>query len=96
MNTNNDVKWRRFIVPKKVEQINDYRSNYRSLSTTVRTLELAVFNIGISVSTQCAGGNCRTMADKSHQSGTKPIQHEHCNVKLPMVNKKIKLTDNKN
>jgi len=22
--TNNDVKWRRFIVPKKVEQINDY------------------------------------------------------------------------
>jgi len=24
MNTNNDVKWRRFIVPKKVKQINDY------------------------------------------------------------------------
>jgi len=24
MNTNNGVKWRRFIVPKKVEQINDY------------------------------------------------------------------------
>jgi len=24
MNTNNDVKWRRFIVPKKVEQINDH------------------------------------------------------------------------
>jgi len=23
MNTNNGVKWRRFIVPKKVEQIND-------------------------------------------------------------------------
>jgi len=26
MNTNNGVKWRRFIVPKKVEQINDYKS----------------------------------------------------------------------
>jgi len=24
LNTNNDVKWRRFIVPKKVEQINDH------------------------------------------------------------------------
>jgi len=24
MNTNNGLKWRRFIVPKKVEQINDY------------------------------------------------------------------------
>jgi len=24
MNANNDVKWRRFIVPKKVEQINEH------------------------------------------------------------------------
>jgi len=24
MNTNNGVKWRRFILPKKVEQFNDY------------------------------------------------------------------------
>jgi len=24
MNTNNDVKWRKFIVPKKVEKINDH------------------------------------------------------------------------
>jgi len=24
MNTNNGVKWRRFIVPKKCEEINDY------------------------------------------------------------------------
>jgi len=24
MNTNNGVNWRRFIVPKKVEQVNDY------------------------------------------------------------------------
>jgi len=24
MNTNNGMKWRRFIVPKKVEQINDH------------------------------------------------------------------------
>jgi len=24
MNTNNGLNWRRFIVPKKVEQINDY------------------------------------------------------------------------
>jgi len=28
VNTNNGVKWRRFIVPKNVEQINDtYKSN---------------------------------------------------------------------
>jgi len=27
MNMNNGVKWSRFIVPKKVEQINDYLFN---------------------------------------------------------------------
>jgi len=38
MNTNNDVKWGRFIVPKKVEQINDhlfidiYKSNKIQIS----------------------------------------------------------------
>jgi len=32
MNTNNSVKWRRFIVPKIVEQINDYlfKNTYKS------------------------------------------------------------------
>jgi len=32
VNTNNGVKWTRFIVPKKVEQINDYlfKDTYKS------------------------------------------------------------------
>jgi len=44
MNTNNDVKWRRFIVPKKVEQINDhlfidaYKSNNTQNSVNVMTV----------------------------------------------------------
>jgi len=52
MNTNNGVKWRRFIVPKKVEQINDhlfidiYKSNKMKIEwelirwMTSRTSEL--------------------------------------------------------
>jgi len=33
MNTNNGVKLRRFIVPKKVEQINDHLDTYKSNNT---------------------------------------------------------------
>jgi len=46
MNTNNDVKWRRFIVPKKVEQINDtYKSNSIKIGVhdmTVNDSEMSV------------------------------------------------------
>jgi len=51
MNTNNGVKWRRFILPKKVEQINDhlfidtYKSNYIKIGVndmTVNDSEMCV------------------------------------------------------
>jgi len=51
MNTNNDVKWRRFIVTKKVEQINDhlfidiYKSNNIKIGVndmTVNDSEMSV------------------------------------------------------
>jgi len=37
MNTNNGVKWRRFIVPKNVEQINDHLfiDTYKSNNITI-------------------------------------------------------------
>jgi len=37
MNTNNGMKWRRFIVPKKVEKINDYSfiDTYKSNNITI-------------------------------------------------------------
>jgi len=44
VNTNNGVKWRRFIVPKKVEQINDhlfidtYKSNNIQIGVNDMTL----------------------------------------------------------
>jgi len=48
MNTNNGEKGRRFIVPKKVEQINDhffvdtYKSNNIKLGVTVNDSEMCV------------------------------------------------------
>jgi len=39
VNTNNGVKWRRFIVPKKVEQINDH--------LLINTYELNNIKIGV-------------------------------------------------
>jgi len=41
MNTNNGVKWRRFIVPKKVEQINDHLfiDTYRSNNITIGVID---------------------------------------------------------
>jgi len=38
VNTNNGVKWRRFIVPKKVEQINDYLFNDTYKSNKINIL----------------------------------------------------------
>jgi len=51
VNTNNDVKWRRFILPKKVEQINEhlfidtYKSNNMKIGVngmTVNDSEMCV------------------------------------------------------
>jgi len=51
VNTNNGVKWRRFIVPKKIEQINNhlfidtYKSNNINIGvndTTVNDSEMCV------------------------------------------------------
>jgi len=44
MNTNNDVKWRRFIVPKKVEQINDHLfiDTYKSNNINIGVNDMTV------------------------------------------------------
>jgi len=42
VNTNNDVKWRRFIVPKKVEQINDHINTYKSNNITIGVNDMTV------------------------------------------------------
>jgi len=44
MTTNNGVKWKRFIVPKKVEQINDYFfiDNYMSNNITICVNDIIV------------------------------------------------------
>jgi len=44
MNTNNDVKWRRFIVPKKVEQINEHLfiDTYKSNSIKIGVNNMTV------------------------------------------------------
>jgi len=44
MNTNNCVKWRRFIVPKKVEQINDYLfiDTYKSNNVKIDVNDMTV------------------------------------------------------
>jgi len=44
MNTNKGVKWRRFIVPKKVEQINDYLfiNTYKSNNIKIGVNEMTV------------------------------------------------------
>jgi len=36
MNTNKEVEWRRFIVPKKVEQINDHLFIDKSINIQVK------------------------------------------------------------
>jgi len=44
MNTNNGAKWRRFIVPKKVEQINDqfFIDTYKSNNIKIGVNEMTV------------------------------------------------------
>jgi len=51
MNTNNGVKWRRFIVPKKVEQINEYLfiGTYKSNNIKIGVNNMTVNNSEMSV-----------------------------------------------
>jgi len=44
VNTNNSVKWRRFTVPKKVEQINDHLfiDNYKSNNIKIGVIDMTV------------------------------------------------------
>jgi len=51
MNTNNDVKWRRFIVLKKVEQINDHLfiGTYKSNDIKLGVNDMTVNDSEISV-----------------------------------------------
>jgi len=43
VNTNNGVKWRRFKVPKKVEQINDHLDNYKSNKIKLGVNDMTVY-----------------------------------------------------
>jgi len=51
MNTNNDVKWRRFVVPKKVEQINDHLciDTYKSKNIKIGVNDMTVNDSEMSV-----------------------------------------------
>jgi len=51
MNTNKDVKWRRFIVPKKVEQINDHLfiDTYKSNNIIIGVNDMTVNDSEMSV-----------------------------------------------
>jgi len=51
MNTNNGVNWRRFIVPKKVEQINDHLfvDTYKS-----NNIKIGVNDMTVNDSKMCA------------------------------------------
>jgi len=51
MNTNNEVEWRRFIVPKKVEQINDnlFIDTYKSNNIKIGVNDMTVNDNEMSV-----------------------------------------------
>jgi len=51
MNTNKEVEWRRFIVPKKVEQINDHLfvDTYQSNNITIGVNDMTVNDSEMSV-----------------------------------------------
>jgi len=42
VNTNNGVKWRRFIGPKKVEQINKFIDTYKSNNIKIGVNDMTV------------------------------------------------------
>jgi len=51
MNTNKEVEWRRFIVPKKVEHINDHLfiDTYKSNNITIGVNDMKVNDSALSV-----------------------------------------------
>jgi len=51
MNTNKEVEWRRFIVPKKVEQINDHLfiNTYKSNNIQIGVNDMTVNDSEMSV-----------------------------------------------
>jgi len=51
MNTNKEVEWRRFIVPKKVEQINDHLfiDTFKSNNITIGVNDMTVNDSEMSV-----------------------------------------------
>jgi len=51
MNTNNDVKWRRFMVPKKVEHINDHLfiDTYKANNITIGVNDMIMNDSEMSV-----------------------------------------------
>jgi len=51
MNTNEEVEWRRFIVPKKVEQINDHLfiDTYKSNNINIGVNDMTVNDSEMSV-----------------------------------------------
>jgi len=54
MNTNNGVKWKRFIVPKKVEQINEWETSekymqYISVSMPIKSFKHVIILIAVPV-----------------------------------------------
>jgi len=51
MNTNDDMKWRRFIVPKQVEQINDHLFiyTYKSINIKIGVNDMTVNDSEMSV-----------------------------------------------
>jgi len=51
MNTNKEVEWRRFIVPKKVEQINDHLfiDTYKSNNIKIGVFDMTVNDREITV-----------------------------------------------
>jgi len=51
MNTNKEVEWRRFIVPKKVEQFNDllFTDTYKSNNIKIGVNDMTVNDIKMSV-----------------------------------------------
>jgi len=51
VNTNNCVKWKKFIMPKKVEQINDHLfiDNYKSNNIKIGVNDMTVYDSNMCV-----------------------------------------------
>jgi len=51
VNTNNGMKWRRFIVPKKIEQINDY--SFIDTTYMSNNIKIGVNDVTVNDSEMC-------------------------------------------